>query len=124
MIMTGGIVPMIALCLQITVASPVVTVGEATEIHVSESVDEIRIVSHPEAVVKKSETVFLPEAGATMVQWVPNYAGVVSIEAGGAKKAVSVRYRGIPIAGLIVCLIAAGILFGGAIMSLRRLLDE
>lgn len=80
-----------------------------------------------------SETVHTEELGITgpdgSLTWTPADAGVVTLEATGAGSAqpiaqhqVAVRFGAFPAVGLLVMLVAATLLFGGAALGFRLLL--
>jgi hypothetical protein len=54
--------------------------------------------------------------------WQPARAGVVQLSSGGLTQNLSVRYAEFPLGGLIVMVLAALILFGGIVVSMRTLL--
>ncbi len=73
-----------------------------------------------------SETAHTAEMGVTdaagRVEWTPDDAGVVLLEAGDAaapiaQHRVSVRFGGFPPLGLLVMVVAAALLFGGAALG-------
>ncbi len=103
----------LALAPAITVEHKFPTVGKTTTITLTTPADAITITYRPDApTVEKHET--LPTNGANEIQWQPLYAGVVKIQAGAASKDISVQFDGLPISGILMMLIAALILFGGA----------
>lgn len=58
-------------------------------------------------------------------EWTPKEAGLVSLSTpGGPSQTVSVRFSSFPFPGLIVLIIAAGILFGGALYASVSLFGE
>lgn len=80
-----------------------------------------------------SETAHSEELGSTdadgVLEWVPTDAGVVTLEAAGeagapplAQAQVAVRFGGFPAVGLLVMVVAAVVLFGGAAVGFRLLL--
>ncbi len=81
--------------------------------------DTLIVEYRPNAVLARQ--VPLPTGGASTVVWTPDAAGVVRLIAGDVRQNVSVRYVTPPISGIIVLLLAATILFGGAIYALRKL---
>jgi hypothetical protein len=95
------------------------TVGTETTITLSAPVDTITLTHQPAAPV--ASTTVLPTDGKTTVTWVPDRAGIWSIEAGGEKKDVSVKFDGTPPLGIAIFLGAGVILIGGAVTCLRAL---
>lgn len=97
------------------------TRGERVRVTFSEPVDSVRVTYRPGAITATSET-FTP--GAATFEFTPTRAGVVSVAAGEASQSLSVRFRGAPLAGLVVMVLAGLVLFGGAAVSLRALLAD
>ena len=97
------------------------TRGEPVTVTFSQPVDSVRVTYRPGAVTAHAE-VFTP--GAAAFTFTPERAGIVSVASGGASRSLSVRYIGVPIAGLIVMVFAGLVLFGGAGLALRALLAD
>ena len=97
------------------------TRGEPVTVTFSEPVDSVTVTYRPGAITAHTET-FAP--GAASFEFTPTRAGVVSVAAGDAAQSLSVRFRGAPISGIIVMVLAGLVLFGGAAVSLRALLAD
>ncbi len=71
-----------------------------------------------------SEVAITEEIGRTdargELSWTPRSAGIGMLAAEGCDLTVSIRFRGIPIGGLVVMLLAAMILFGGNSYSFAK----
>ena len=103
----------------IAVLDPTPTVGKQTWIQLSEPVQEVRVTYQPDAPVAR--TFVLTTAGRKRVPWTPQRAGVVTIQAKETKKDLSVHFDGVPVSGVVVCVFAGLILFGGSLKSLYML---
>ncbi len=97
------------------------TRGEPVTVTFSEPVDTVTVTYRPGAITAHTET-FTP--GSATFEFTPERAGVVSVASGDAAKSLSVRFRGTPISGIAVMVLAGLILFGGAALSLRALLSD
>lgn len=97
--------------------------GEPVEITLEEPGDRIYFTYRPRSSVARTDSLSA-EAPATRFNWTPRDAGVVTIRAGEASRNVSVRFGGISTSGLIVMLLAGGILFGGVGFAFRILFQE
>ena len=96
--------------------------GEPVTVTFSAPADSVVVTYRPGAVTATSET-FTP--GAAAFEFLPKRAGVVSVAAaGGDGQSLSVRFRGAPLSGVIVMVLAGLILFGGAGLALRALLAD
>jgi hypothetical protein len=100
-----------------------ITSGEAVEILLDSAATQVTITYRPNSRLARTDTL-RSEAGDIRFPWTPKRAGVVSISANGASKNISVRYNGLSVSGLIVMLVAFGMLFGGAAFSLRLLFKD
>jgi len=81
----------------------------------------------PGSEVSHDDTVGVTDAGGRIV-WVPSDAGIVTLTAtppgddpAPISRNLSVRYRGVPLPGLLILLAAGVILFGGVIRGFRSL---
>ena len=97
------------------------TRDEPVTVTFSEPVDTVAVTYRPGAITAHTET-FTP--GAAVFEFTPSRAGVVSVAAGDAAQSLSVRFRGAPLSGIVVMVLAGLILFGGAALSLRTLLSD
>ena len=96
--------------------------GEPVTVTFSAPADSVVVIYRPGAVTAHTET-FAP--GSAVFEFVPERAGVVSVAApGGAAQSLSVRFRGAPLSGVVVMVLAGLILFGGAALALRALLAD
>ncbi len=105
----------------LSVTPDVPTVGEPVTVTFSAPVDSVTVTYRPGAVTAHEER-FTP--GAAAFTFTPERAGVVSVASGDASQSLSVRFRGTPVGGLIVMILAGLILFGGAGLALRALLAD
>lgn len=103
------------------------TAGRATTIVTPAAVEMISVTYSPTSRVEKREVFSVQKlnpAGAYNTVWRPQRPGVARIEAAGEQRTVSVRFDSLPVSGMVIMLIAALVLFGGAALSLRSLLRE
>lgn len=97
--------------------------GEPVEIPLPPSADTLLVTYRPSSAIARR--VMLPASGGGAVRWTPTDAGVVALSTpGGPSQNVSVRFRGIPIGGLVVLLFAGTVLFGGAAFALKKLFED
>lgn len=97
------------------------TRGEPVTVTFSAPVDSVTVTYRPGAITAHRE-MFAP--GSAAFEFTPSRAGVVSVAAGDASRSLSVRFRGTPVSGLLVMVLAGLVLFGGAAVSLRALLAD
>lgn len=97
------------------------TRDEPVTVTFSEPVDSVTVTYRPGAITAHSES-FAP--GSAVFEFTPTRAGVVSVASGDASQSLSVRFRGAPVSGIAVMVLAGLILFGGAAISLRALLSD
>jgi hypothetical protein len=103
--------------------------GKATAIISPPEADAIGVVYSPGSQVEVTESVAVqkitpPRPGNPYrTAWKPARAGVVALSAGGQTVNVSIRFDGVPAGGVIIMVIAALILFGGAFFSIKSLLS-
>ena len=74
------------------------------------------------------------EDGATAIAFTPSRAGIMRVDAKGQCKGercetiasveASVKFDSVPVSGLVIFIVAAALLFGGAAMSLRTLMQS
>lgn len=95
--------------------------GERVRVTFSEPVDSVTVTYRPGAITARTET-FTP--GAATFEFEPSRAGVVAVAAGDASQNLSVRFRGAPLGGIVVMVLAGIVLFGGASIALRTLLAD
>lgn len=108
----------------ITVFPEPVTVGDRTTLTFGVPVDTLVVTYRPNSAIPIVDTIRV--GGFDTVRWSPERAGVVrlSVPSGGASQNVSVRFDEPPIAGIIVLILAALILFGGAAWAMVKLLSK
>ena len=93
----------------------------------AEAARSILVTYRPNSQTSHEETL---ELAGSSVEWTPRDAGIVQLSVRGADGAtitsrnVAVRFGGFPASGLAVMLVAATILFGGAIFAFLALLRE
>ena len=81
----------------------------------------VRVVWRPNSAIPDTVTVF--ERGGRSFLWTPSRAGVATIITDtGLSQNVSVRYDTFPASGLLILILAGGVLFGGAGFALGKLL--
>jgi|GEM_PF-4580448 len=97
-------------------------VGAPTTLSLPAATDTVHITYRPGSRIATTDS--FPVAGATWT-WTPREAGVVMISTpeGGAQN-VSVRFNQTPWQGVMILLLAGGVLFGGAIVSFRTLFSS
>jgi hypothetical protein len=93
--------------------------GQPTMIKLTLPTDQITFTYQPAAPIAR--TVTLETNGATEIPWIPERAGIVSINTDFEQKDVSVRFSGTPVSGVLIFLFAGLVLFGGASVCLRAL---
>ena len=108
---------------QFTLSDDTPVQGEPVTIELMEPAAMLILVYRPRSSVAERDTL-RADAPTTTFQWVPEEAGVVSIVTPAGTKNVSVRYPGLSTSGLIVMVIAGGLLFGGAAFAFRLLFQE
>ncbi|WP_420454499.1 hypothetical protein [Rubrivirga sp.] len=98
------------------------TRGETVTVTFDAPADSVTVTYRPGAITATTET-FTP--GSTTFEFEPSRAGVVSVAAaGGTGRSLSVRFRGAPLSGIVVMVLAGLVLFGGATLALRALLSD
>ncbi len=87
-----------------------------------EGADTLIITHRPGSNISRVEHVPVTEAEYS---WTPATAGLVALSTpGGPVQTISVRFDRAPVAGLVILLLAAGILFGGAGFASFRLFGK
>lgn len=114
----------------ITTDPPVPVEGETATIRVTGEADApvagaaVQAVYRPGSNVERAVEVGTTGADGT-VAWTPDGAGLVALTAGegdaAQSKNLSVRFRGLPLSGLIILLGAGIVLYGGIIRGFRSL---
>lgn len=97
--------------------------GETLTITLNQPVRELIITYRPNSSVIRRDTL-RADTPATAFNWTPEQAGVVALAAGDATSNVSVRFQGLSWGGILVMIIAAGILFGGATFAFRTMFRD
>lgn len=99
----------------------VLTTGEAVTINVPDA-DRLLITYRPGSNISETDTIAVE---GMSYAWTPRSPGIVSISTpGGTTQTVSVRFDGIAASGLVILVVASGILFGGALFSAIKLFGE
>jgi len=86
----------------------------------------VRAVYRPQSEVERTEEIGTTDA-AGLVSWTPTGAGIVNLEAVPAadrtavSRSIPVRFRGIPLTGLVILLLAGLILYGSVFRGFRSL---
>ncbi len=101
-------------------------VGQETSISLPDGTRLLEMTYQPEASEQVEKTEQHVVEGRESIPWTPARAGVVKIEAKAEKESlgeivVSVRFDGVPLGGVVICLVSAMLLFGGALISLKTL---
>lgn len=117
-LLVWGLLPAAHAQISVSPASPVV--GETVTLNFTEPVDTLRVTYRPGSNAARTEA--LP-VGSPAYAWTPNQAGVVRLEAAGTSQNVSVRFRSVPPAGLLILVLAGTILFGGALFAFKKLFE-
>ena len=105
---------------QMQLSSDTPAVGDQVTITVAEPVSEWKATYRPNSGVVEEVSSKL-DGPSTTFTWTPDRAGIVQLSAGSATRNVSVRFSSFPVLGMIIMLIAAGVLFGGAAFAFRML---
>lgn len=98
-------------------------VDEAVQVTLAQPSDMLVVTYRPNSSVLRRDTL-RSDAPAASFAWTPDRAGVVALSTKDASRNVSVRFRGFSWQGLLVMLIAAGILFGGAGFAFRMMFQD
>ena len=100
--------------------------GEPASISgISNGVTALEITYQPDAPIATKERV---EVTGAEVSWTPKKPGIAKIQevmadgSTGASIERSVKFDSLPISGVVICLVAATLLLGGAIWATRLLL--
>ncbi len=105
---------------QIALGSEPPVAGRANTIILREPASEIVITYRPNSAVVRRDTL-RADPPATAFTWTPGRAGVVKIRSNTGERNVSVRFNDFPWGGLLVMVVAASVLFGGAGIAFRIL---
>jgi hypothetical protein len=108
---------------QIQLSNEKPVAGEAVTISLDQPETQVVIAYRPNSSVVRRDT--LRSDGPTSeFSWTPQKAGVVALSTSSASRNVSVRFEGFSYPGLVVMLLAGGILFGGVIFAFRVLFSK
>jgi len=113
----------ILLTAQIELSNEQPIAGELVMIRLDQPESQLVIAYRPNSSVVRRDTLIANTPTAEF-EWTPEDAGVVSLSTASASRNVSVRFRGFSWEGLIVMLLAGGILFGGVVFAFRVLFSE
>ncbi|GAB5536574.1 MAG: hypothetical protein Rubg2KO_28230 [Rubricoccaceae bacterium] len=94
--------------------------GHPVRIILDEPTESVQVVWRPNSAIP--DTVSLDPEGTSFL-WTPTRAGVATVITDGGTQNVSVRYDEFPGSGILVLVLAAGILFGGAGFAMGKLLS-
>lgn len=84
--------------------------------------DTLFLTYRPGSNIAEIETVLTKEA---TYEWTPREAGIIALSTpNGPTQTVSVRFRSLSYQGLIVFILAGGILFGGALFASFKLFGK
>ncbi|MEM8559486.1 MAG: hypothetical protein AAGG50_16835 [Bacteroidota bacterium] len=95
--------------------------GHPVRVTLDEPAESVQVVWRPNSAIP--DTVALSPSGLSFV-WTPTRAGVATIVTPTSAQNVSVRYSTYPGLGILVLIVAATILFGGAGFAMGRLLGD
>lgn len=105
---------------QIQLSNEEPVAGEPVTITLAQAESQVVVAYRPNSSVVRRDTL-RADSPSTEFSWTPEKAGVVALSTASASKNVSVRFQGFSYSGLIVMLLAGGILFGGVIFAFRVL---
>lgn len=94
--------------------------GQPILVTLDEPAESVQVVWRPKSAI--SDTVTLDTQG-TSFMWTPTRAGVATVVTPNGSQNISVRYDSFPGSGILVLVLAAVILFGGAGFSMGKLLS-
>ena len=95
--------------------------GQPVLITLSEPAESVKVVWRPNSAI--ADTVTLDATG-TSFMWTPTRAGVATVVTPNGSQNISVRYDTFPGSGILVLVLAALILFGGAGFAMGKLLGD
>lgn len=95
--------------------------GSPVRITLDAPTETVQVVWRPNSAIP--DTVSLDPEGASFL-WTPTRAGVATVITDGGSQNVSVRYDAFPGSGILVLVLAAAILFGGAGFAMGKLLND
>jgi hypothetical protein len=108
---------------QIQLSNEEPVAGETVTISLDQPETQVVIAYRPNSSVVRRDTL-RSDAPASEFSWTPQKAGVVALSTTSASRNVSVRFEGFSYPGLIVMLLAGGVLFGGVIFAFRVLFSK
>lgn len=94
--------------------------GHPVRIILDEPTESVQVVWRPNSAIP--DTVSLDPQG-TSFMWTPTRAGVATVITSSGSQNISVRYDEFPGSGILVLVLAAAILFGGAGFAMGKLLS-
>jgi len=97
--------------------------GEEITITLDEPTAQVVITYRPNSQVVTRDTI-IAETPSNAFLWTPEKAGVVTVQAAGASRNVSVRFAGVSWSGIFTMVIAGTLLFGGATFAFRTLFSD
>lgn len=109
----------VALGAEIRLSTDAPVEGEPVQVTVVDAA-ELVVTYRPGSAVEATQTLQLDPGGTA--QWVPAQPGLAVLAAGTASRPVSVRFSGVPWNGVLVFLVAGGLLFGGIGFAFSRLM--
>ena len=95
--------------------------GHPVRIVLEEPTEFVQVVWRPNSAIP--DTVSLDPQGTSFL-WTPTRAGVATVITSAGSQNVSVRYDQFPGSGILVLVLAACILFGGAGFAMGKLLSD
>ena len=99
--------------------------GKTTKIsEIPPGAEAVEVTYQPDAPIASTERI---EVSGTEVDWTPKKPGIAKIQViqpdgPGPVIERSIKFDGVPIAGVVICLVAATVLIGGATWATRMLL--
>jgi hypothetical protein len=107
---------------RIDVLPRVLVVGDKATLTFDAPVQSLVLTYRPNSAIPLVDTVAV--GGFTSIRWTPEQAGVVRVAVpGGPSRNLSVRFAALPVAGIVVLILAGLILFGGAAWAMTKLLS-
>lgn len=98
-------------------------VGDKSSLSFDAPVQTVVVTYRPNSAIPLVDTVHV--GGFESIRWTPERAGVVRVAVpGGPSRNLSVRFAALPVAGIVVLILAGLILFGGAAWAMYKLLSD
>lgn len=106
----------------ISVFPETLVAGDESNLSFDAPVQTVVVTYRPNSAIPLVDTVTV--GGFESIRWTPERAGVVRVSVpGGPSRNLSVRFAALPVAGIVVLILAGLILFGGAAWAMTKLLS-